>query len=159
MSDGDGAGTGRHPHHESIHRRFRGALLGFAVTLPLLVIYWFYNRTVACWDHGGHGAFELLLCPNGGIVFGVYALVGVAVLSWVHAPVKGAEPRHDVPPHAGRLPLLGRLRGSAGRAAYAQGFQHLDLHTRQTLLFSEWVVPALIAVALIVVQGLPRILA
>jgi hypothetical protein len=162
MSDGQPPGAqgagGRYPHHELIHRRFRRTVMTLAMTLPVLILFWVYDRTVACWSHGGAGAFEAWLCPDGWLVFVGYGLGVFGALIWVHRPVNRVAPRPDAPPLTGRRPVLRFARFGKRRDEYDRGFSQLDVHTRETLLFSEWLVPAVIALAVVVVQGVPRLL-
>ena len=130
--------------------------MGLAITLPVLMLFWAYNRAVMCWAHGRAGTFEFLICPNSGAFFGAYVVVVLAALMAIHWPVAVDEGSAtvDVSP----LPWFARVRPRSRRERYRSGFQRLDQHTRETLAFADWLVPVVVGLALVLVAGIPRLL-
>jgi len=145
-----------HPRHRAIHRNFRWTMLGMVVSLPLLILFWAYNRTVTCWAHGAAGAFELFVCPNSGIVFGFYVVLLVIAMVIIHSPVP--IPGETPAPSTRSLPVFARLRRKRRRESYRRGFAQLDQHTQETLLFADLLVPVVVALAVALVFGIPRLL-
>ena len=146
-----------HPRHRAIHRNFRRTMLGMVISLPVLILFWAYNRTVACWAHGGAGSFEFWVCPNSGFLFGFYLVLLLLALAIVHWPVAipGAEPP---PPLPRRTPWIARVRPRRSRDNYRRGFGQLDAHTQDTLHFTDFLLPVVAALAVALVFGVPRLL-